>query len=89
MRAVRLRVGYKKAFKHFDLMEDYKFIKDEKTKKKLIGRYRKTRVPCSCYMCGNPRRKFGNGKEATTLQEKKQKISVIEETNEIFEKGGC
>ena len=23
---------------------------------RLVGFYRKTKVPCSCYMCGNPRK---------------------------------
>ena len=83
MRATRLRVGHGKALKHFNLMEDYKYIHDEKIKNKFVGRYRKTRVPCSCDMCRNPRRTFGNGKEAITMQEKKQKISAMEEIDEI------
>lgn len=28
-------------------------------------------VPCSCVMCGNPRRHFGNSKTGKTLQERK------------------
>ena len=35
-----------------------------------IGRAGTTPVPCSCYMCGNPRRKF-KGKNSLTLQELK------------------
>lgn len=34
---------------------------------KIIGRLAQTRTPCSCYMCGNPRRKLGE----VTLAEKK------------------
>lgn len=26
---------------------------------RVLGVYRKTKVPCSCYMCGNPRRHWG------------------------------
>jgi hypothetical protein len=31
----------------------------------LVARYAVDRVPCSCYMCGNPRRFYGN----VTMQE--------------------
>ena len=30
----------------------------DKLIQRLLGIYRKTRVPCSCWMCGNPR-KYG------------------------------
>ena len=32
------------------------------------GRLAHARTPCSCWMCGNPRRHFGD----TTLQERRQ-----------------
>ncbi len=32
-----------------------------------IGRYRKVRTPCSCYMCGNPRKHF----KEKTIQERR------------------
>lgn len=35
-----------------------------------IGRAGTTRVPCSCFMCGNPRHNF-KGKDALTMQERK------------------
>ena len=35
-----------------------------------IGRAGITRVPCSCFMCGNPRRNF-KGDDALTIQERK------------------
>lgn len=38
--------------------------------RRAIGRAGTTRVPCSCFMCGNPRRNF-NGKDALTMQERK------------------
>lgn len=28
----------------------------DKLIQRLLGIYRKTKVPCSCYMCGNPRK---------------------------------
>jgi hypothetical protein len=27
--------------------------------RRVLGIYRKTKVPCSCYMCGNPRKHWG------------------------------
>ena len=33
-------------------------------------RFAKTRKPCSCWMCGNPRRFFA-GKERLTMQERR------------------
>lgn len=36
----------------------------------FIGRAGTTPVPCSCYMCGNPRR-IGKGKQRLTIQERK------------------
>lgn len=36
-----------------------------------VGYLGNTRTPCSCWMCGNPRRKFKKGKERLTLQERR------------------
>lgn len=33
----------------------------------IVGKYANTRQPCSCYMCGNPRKYLGE----KTIQEKK------------------
>ena len=41
----------------------------------VVGRYRKTRVPCSCEMCGNPRRHFN----LRTVQELKSEIDEREQ----------
>lgn len=38
--------------------------------RRAIGRVGTTRVPCSCFMCGNPRRNY-KGKDALTIQERK------------------
>lgn len=35
---------------------------------RMRGIYRKTKVPCSCDMCGNPRRRFGK----LTVQERRE-----------------
>lgn len=35
----------------------------------VLGVYRKTRKPCSCFCCGNPRKFLGNSKHAKTRQE--------------------
>lgn len=39
--------------------------------KDVLGKLRKTKVPCSCWMCGNPRKIYGNGKNAKSFKEKK------------------
>ncbi len=42
---------------------------------RFIGRAGTTPVPCSCFMCGNPRRK-AKGKERLTMQERKALIAM-------------
>lgn len=49
------------------------------TNKYFLGKLRKTRVPCSCYMCGNPRRIFGNGKNGKTFKEQKNDCKDMQE----------
>lgn len=83
MRAARLRVGYRKALKHLNLFQSGEM--DQEEKRKLLGLYKKTRVSCSCYMCGNPRKFFGNGKLAKTLGETKQSITAKEEYEDYEE----
>lgn len=46
-------------------------------------RYRKTRVPCSCWMCRNPRSVFGNGEDGKTRQEMKQKLELYDYEDNI------
>lgn len=36
---------------------------------KPLGQHIVTPKPCSCWMCGNPRKFYGNGKAAKTMQE--------------------
>lgn len=45
---------------------------------RAVGKYGETRKPCSCWMCGNPRRRLGNARGARTLQEVRQ-LSLDEE----------
>jgi len=40
--------------------------------KRMVGIYRKTKVPCSCYICGNPRRHWGY----LPMQEVKQHLNA-------------
>jgi len=40
-----------------------------------VGSYRKVRRPCSCWMCGNPRKYFGT----QTRQELKAALSMEEQ----------
>lgn len=42
---------------------------------RIIGKLAQTRTPCSCYVCGNPRRKLGE----RTLAERCQYADVAEE----------
>lgn len=39
--------------------------------KDILGKMRKTKVPCSCWMCGNPRRIYGNGHNGKPFKERK------------------
>ncbi|GAB6036396.1 hypothetical protein JCM15519_09550 [Fundidesulfovibrio butyratiphilus] len=45
---------------------------------RAVGKSGGTRKPCSCCMCGNPRRRLGNSRKAKTLQEAKL-LSLDEE----------
>jgi hypothetical protein len=38
---------------------------------RCIGKAGQTRKPCSCPLCGNPRRHCGNGTDGLTLQERR------------------
>lgn len=61
-----------------------KRIKDKRSKyilaqfiqsKRALGRLCSTPAPCSCFMCGNPR-KYAKGKERLTVQELRADDSV-------------
>lgn len=41
-------------------------------RQKHLARHLTTPKPCSCWLCGNPRKFYGNGKSAKTYQEQKQ-----------------
>lgn len=43
---------------------------EAETTPRAIGKYGSTRVPCSCWMCGNLRR-TGKGAKRLTLQERR------------------
>jgi len=79
LRGERLLVGKRKALNHLNLIDGTKLDKEEKDK--LLGRYKKTKVSCSCWMCGNPRKIFGNGRLSKTFREIKQDITAEEELN--------
>lgn len=58
-----------KIYHRFDPRVETEGLTSEDDVKRLLGIYRKTRKPCSCWMCGS-RRKY----EGPTRQEKKQLI---------------
>ena len=47
---------------------------------RTLGIYRKTKVPCSCYMCGNPRRHWGY----LPIKEVKQHLNADSQYDEIY-----
>ena len=60
----RLKIAKRKA-KRINNRYNYWFKQPDEPK--LLGKYRKTKRFCSCWMCGNPRRHFNE----KTIQEKK------------------
>lgn len=57
----------------------YRFIWSKDDLQRALGVYRKTKVPCSCHMCGNPRRYWGY----LPIQEVKQHLSADAQYDEI------
>lgn len=53
-------------------------MEEEANTPSLVGYLGNTKVSCSCWMCGNPRRKF-KGKERLTLQERRHQEAWQEE----------
>jgi hypothetical protein len=84
MRGSRLRKAQliaEKVFKHYEGFSP----RNEKLKgvggrptitdddiRRFVGWYRKTKVPCSCFMCGNPRRHWG----VITIAEARQQLEA-------------
>lgn len=50
---------------------------------KHLARHLTTPKPCSCWLCGNPRKFYGNSQSAKTLQERK----AI--NDEVYQKQHC
>lgn len=56
----------------------------------MVGTVARTPTPCSCYMCGNPRRTSWGGKEKLTIAERrmleyyKYSLEELEEENNEF-----
>jgi hypothetical protein len=68
IRRKQLEKQKKKAKKFFrEIWQDEEFANDNSR----VGKRAKTRVPCSCWMCGNPRHHHFKKKDQLTLQEKK------------------
>lgn len=54
---------------HFN--ESYPNWNQEEWMQAMLGKFRKTRVFCSRFCCGNQRRHAGSKKESLTIQERK------------------
>ena len=59
--------------KNFYWLQADKYWGSEEKRQKHIRKMAETRTPCSCYMCGNPRKMF----KEVTFQE--QKMNIKEE----------
>ena len=55
----------------------------EESKKRALGIFRKTRTPCSCWMCGNPRKR-GGGK---TRAERADADSIADQVGDYLCEG--
>lgn len=62
--------------RHRDLvvahLTDDSVFRPNSSKQKHLARHVTTPKPCSCWLCGNPRKFYGNGKAAKTYQENRQ-----------------
>lgn len=55
-------------------------MEEEANAPSQVGLLGNTKAPCSCWMCGNPRKKFKKGKERLTLQERRHQEAWKEES---------
>ena len=91
MRGARLAVTQREAEKAFKIHEGfssrntkqsgryYRLFWTKDAIQRMLGFYRKTKVPCSCYMCGNPRRHWRH----ITIREVKQHLLADAQYEEI------
>jgi len=70
----RIKKGLAKARKHLNLMKRIGDITPEFDWMWLFHKYKKNRKLCSCHMCGNPRKHFGE----QTRQEKLKELELTE-----------
>lgn len=71
----------KKARRYVDGLWSHTTEINEETKHLMAKKYSETRTPCSCHMCGNPRKHFNE----LTKQEILADISTEEEIEELDE----
>ncbi len=65
---------------HQGIWYDFSEFINYKTEEKLRGLCRKTKVPCSCWRCGNPRKWFGE----RIRKEIEAEIDYKEQLEEVF-----
>lgn len=81
----RLKTARRKARKvykyYHDLFPENYLPNDSKEDRdRFLGVYRKTKVPCSCWACGNPRKHFNE----KTVQEKKADEDYRQQLNDLL-----
>ena len=75
MRGLRMETANRIAGRIADRIRSRRMRVTKMAWEPVVGRYRKTRVPCSCEGCGNPRRHHN----LRTLQELKAEIDEREQ----------
>lgn len=68
IRLTKLKTIKRKVSK-FSFFTDYEKVFGKKAYKRRVGIHSHSRAICSCPMCGNPRKFYGNGDAGKTLQE--------------------
>lgn len=73
--------SYKKEIPEEKIIGDVRYFRDKENNLRLRGIYLKTGTPCSCPMCGNPRKWFKH----KTIQEQKFEEYFNDSIDELSE----
>lgn len=69
---------------HFETYEFKQGFDDKHWANKVLNTHITTPALCSCWMCGNPRKFYGNGKASLTLKEQKAKNDEIYQLKQLI-----